>query len=258
MWRVRWAAIGAAIAVSVGGGGVFIANAVTPTASVVVPVDPVRILDTRDPVNLGLPGPLVSAVSQKLPVAGTAAVPVGATGVLLNVTAVEASAAGFLSIRPGDATGAPTTSSLNFKAGDIVPNSVQVALPTTGANVGEIDITYDAFGQRGPTTDVLIDVVGYMVVRGGGSGPAGPAGTPGATLPRDRPAPPERQGSRGRQGCRVLPDRMDYSHPWIDSRSTQIVQGAILTCVTTSVGLVDVTCTGMKLNGLDVQVGIRA
>jgi hypothetical protein len=87
----------------------------------------------------------------------------------LNVTVVSPSADGFLSVRPGDATGAPSTSSLNFKAGDIVPNSVQVGLPTAGANAGQIDITYDAFGQAGPTTEVLIDVVGYM----GATGPRG-------------------------------------------------------------------------------------
>jgi hypothetical protein len=144
-----------------------------------VMIDPVRILDTRDPVNVGWPGPFVSAVSQKLQVTGPVPtttgpqtpVPLGATGVLLNVTVVDPSADGFLSVRPGDATGAPTTSSLNFKAGDIVPNSVQVGLPTTGANAGQIDITYDAFGIAGPTTDVLIDVVGYMVAGGGEAPP---------------------------------------------------------------------------------------
>jgi hypothetical protein len=177
LWRSRWAAIGAAIAVTFGGGGLFVANAASSVPSSVVTIDPVRILDTRDPVNVGLPGPFVSAVSQKLQVSGPVPtttgtqtpVPSGATGVLLNVTVVSPSADGFLSVRPGDATGAPTTSSLNFKAGDIVPNSVQVGLPTVGANAGQIDITYDAFGQAGPTTDVLIDVVGYM----GATGPSG-------------------------------------------------------------------------------------
>jgi hypothetical protein len=167
LWRSRWAAIGAAVAVTLGGGGMFAVQAASSEPSSVVTIDPVRILDTRDPNNIGLPGPFVSAVSQKLQVTG-AAVPTGATGVLLNVTVVGPSADGFLSVRPGDATGAPTTSSLNFTAGDIVPNSVQVGLPTTGANTGQIDITYDAFGQAGPTTDVLIDVVGYMAVEGGG------------------------------------------------------------------------------------------
>jgi hypothetical protein len=112
----------------------------------------------------------VSAISQKLQVTGSA-VPAGSTGVLLNVTVVTPTADGFLSVRPGDATGAPSTSSLNFTAGDIVPNSVQVGLPTVGANAGKIDITYDAFGVAGPTTEVLIDVVGYMVAGGGGASP---------------------------------------------------------------------------------------
>ena len=138
LWRSRWAAIGAAVAVSVGGGGLFVANAASSPASSVVTIDPLRILDTRS--DVGLAGPFVSMVSQKLQVTG-AVVPAGATGVLLNATVVGPTADGFLAIRPGDATGAPSTSSLNFKAGDIIPNSVQVGLPTSGPNAGQIDIT---------------------------------------------------------------------------------------------------------------------
>jgi hypothetical protein len=140
----------------------------------VVTVTPERILDTRDPNNVGLNGPFVSAVSQKLQVTGSiptatgtkTVVPAGATGVLLNVTPVGATADGFISIRPGDATGAATTSSLNFTTGDILPNAVQVGVPTAGANAGKIDITFDAYGVAGPTTDILIDVVGYMTSAG--------------------------------------------------------------------------------------------
>lgn len=167
--RSRWAAVGAAVAVTLGGGGLVAVNAASSVQSSIVTIDPVRILDTR--TDVGLPGPFVSAVSQKLQVTGPK-VPAGATGVLLNVTAVAPTAAGFLSIRPGDATGKPTTSSLNFGAGAVVPNAVQVGLPTSGPNVGKIDITYDAYGVAGPTTEVLIDVVGYMTA-------AGPAVLPG-------------------------------------------------------------------------------
>lgn len=177
LWRSRWAAIGAAVAVTFGGGGFFVASAASSVPSSVVTVDPARILDSRDPLNVGLAGPFVSAVSQKLQVTGSVAtsngtqtvVPSGATGVLLNVTVVAPAAAGFVSIRPGDATGAPSTSSLNFDAGAVIPNAVQVGLPTTGANAGKIDITYDAYGQAGPSTDLLIDVVGYMVAVDAGS-----------------------------------------------------------------------------------------
>ena len=168
LWRSRWAAIGAAVAVTLGGGGIFAVQAASSAPSSVVTIDPVRILDTRDPVNVGLPGPFVSAVPQKLQVTGTA-VPTGATGVLLNVTVVAPSANGFLAVRPGDATGEAATSSLNFNAGETVPNSVQVGLPTTGTNAGKIDITYNAYGVAGPTAEVLIDVVGYMIPPSTGS-----------------------------------------------------------------------------------------
>src|SRR4051812_37326416 len=126
VWRSRWAAFGAAVAVSIGGGGVFLASAAPgPAESTIVNVTPVRVLDTRDSVDVGLPGPFVSAVSQKLQITGLVPttnssqtpVPVGATGVLLNVTAVGPTANGFISVRPGDATGAPATSSLNVTAG---------------------------------------------------------------------------------------------------------------------------------------------
>jgi len=175
LWRSRWAALGAAVAVSLGAGGMFVAQAAPgPLESTIVSVAPERILDTRDPVNLGLPGPFTSPVGQKLQVTGSIptatgtkiVVPTGATGVLLNVTSVGSTASGFISVRPGDATGAPTTSSLNITAGVIVPNSVQVSMPTAGANAGKIDITYDAFGVAGRTTDVLIDVVGYTTNTG--------------------------------------------------------------------------------------------
>ncbi len=177
MWRSRWAAIGAAVAVSLGAGGLFVAQAAPgPAESTVVTVTPERILDTRDPVNLGLAGPFTSPVAQKLQVTGSiptatgtkVVVPAGATGVLLNVTPVNMTANGFISIRPGDATGAATTSSLNFTTGvaGVVPNAVQVAMPTAGANAGQIDITYDAYGQAGQTTDILVDVVGYLTNTG--------------------------------------------------------------------------------------------
>lgn len=97
------------VAVSLGGGGLLVANAASSSASSVVTIDPMRILDMR--TDVGLSGPFVSLASRKLQVTG-AAVPARATGVLLNVTVVNPTADGFLSVRPGDATGAPSTSSL--------------------------------------------------------------------------------------------------------------------------------------------------
>ena len=146
----------------------FVAQAAPgPAESTIVLVTPERILDTRNGNDIGLPGPFVSPVGQKLQVTGSIPTATGTkvvvpTGVLLNVTAVGATANGFISIRPGDATGTPSTSSLNVTAGITVPNSVQASMPTAGANAGKIDISWDALGTAGPTTDILIDVVGYL------------------------------------------------------------------------------------------------
>lgn len=192
--RLRRVAIGAVAVASLGavGGVLRNAHADSGAASTFVPVTPVRVLDTRDPVDLGLTGPFVSAGAQDLrltgpiPTAGgvTEVVPAGATGVEMNVTVVAPSAAGFLSVRPADAAGAPSTSSLNVAAGDIVPNAVSVRLPTAGADAGTIELTFDAYGLSGPTTDVLVDVVGYYMEGGGaGAGPTGPSGPAGPQGP---------------------------------------------------------------------------
>lgn len=174
LWRARWAAVGAALCVSVGAGGAvqFAAGAEPDDLSGFVSITPARILDTRDPVDVGLAGPFVSAVSQDLDVTGTVSttagqavvVPDGATGVVLNVTVLNATADGFLSVRPADAPGPITTSNLNVRRGDTLPNAVTVALPTTGgADDGRIELTFDAYGIGGPTADVLVDVVGYTM-----------------------------------------------------------------------------------------------
>lgn len=166
LWRSRWAAIGAAVSVTLGAGGLAIVDATSSAPSSFVSISPMRILDTRS--DLGLAGPFASPTGRTLQVTGSVpvagggsatVVPPGATGVMLNVTAVTPQADGFISVRPGDAVGAPTTSSLNFGAGDVTPNAVAVALSPTG----NIDITYDAYGTAGPTTDVLVDVTGYYV-----------------------------------------------------------------------------------------------
>ncbi len=192
--RSRWAALGAAVAVSLGGGGLYIVQAASGPPSATVTIDPLRILDTRS--GLGLTGPFASTIGRDVTVTGSiptatgtqVVVPSGATGVMLNVTVVNPSADGFVSVRPATATGAPTTSSLNFTAGDIVPNAVTVQLPTSGSDNGKIEITYDAFGAVGPTTDILVDVVGYLQEGAAGpKGDTGPKGDKGDTGPQGPP-----------------------------------------------------------------------
>lgn len=134
---------------------------------VALPV-PLRILDTRS--DVGLTGPFTSPTPRTLQVTGAVAtttagslvvVPAGATGVAMNVTVDRPTANGFVAVRPGDATGPPAVSSLNFPAGAPTANKVDVALPASGPNTGTINITYDAYGIVGPTTHVLVDIIGY-------------------------------------------------------------------------------------------------
>lgn len=170
--RTRWAAIGAAIAVSLGAGlgsGVLTTSAATsPAESTFVPVEPIRILDTRPSDNVGLTGKFVSNFDRDLQVTGvidtaegaSQVVPAGATGVVLNVTAVRAAAPGFISVTPGGTLG--TTSNLNFLAGEITPNAVTVPLSSDGA----ITIVYTAAAGTGADVDVLVDLVGYTTQAG--------------------------------------------------------------------------------------------
>jgi hypothetical protein len=182
LWRSRWAAVGAAVAVTLGAGGLITAQATGSEPSVFVAIDPVRVLDTR--TGAGLTGTFLSDTPRPLRVTGTipivnpdstigsgTPVPTGATAIVANVTAVRPSTAGYISVRPATATGEPTTSNVNFTQPDTVtPNSVTVAVPTTGPNAGKIQLWFHGTGPTA-TTNVAVDIVGYYVA--GGAGPRG-------------------------------------------------------------------------------------
>jgi hypothetical protein len=186
LWRSRWAAIGAAVAVTLGAGGLLTANAASDP-SVFVAIEPVRVLDTRS--GVGLSGTFTSESPRDLTVTGivpavvgdtvvpTEVVPAGATAIVANVTAVRPSTAGFVAVRPATATGDPTTSNVNFTTGGVVvPNSVTVEVPTTGPDAGDIELWFKGTGPTA-TTHLLLDIVGYY--EAGGTGPKGDTGDPG-------------------------------------------------------------------------------
>jgi hypothetical protein len=110
-------------------------------------VTPTRIADTR-PVD----APLREGEAAAVGFHGQAEVPNNATGVILNVTAVDPSSAGFLTVYPGATV--PNASNVNWQGpGVVVPNAVVTSLPASGeANF------LNAFG----TVHVLIDVFGYF------------------------------------------------------------------------------------------------
>jgi len=112
------------------------------------------------------------------------------TAILLNVTATNPTSDGFITVYPtGDIF--PTTSNLNFKAGQTVANAVIVKLgvfPNTDFNTL---LFYNSAGF----TDIIVDVLGVF---DDGSEPIGFTGTPLLFRPLD--APSRVYDSRGSTG----------------------------------------------------------
>ncbi|MDH6136407.1 PKD repeat protein [Kitasatospora sp. MAA4] len=120
-----------------------------PTAdSLFTPITPNRLVDTRN----GAGTPIGTDSALPVQVAGTAGIPASATGAVLNVTATEPDLPGFLAVYP-DGGARPGTSSVNFSAGQTVPNLVTTGL---GAN-GQVDV-YNHSGH----THAVVDAFGYF------------------------------------------------------------------------------------------------
>ena len=131
------------------------------------PVGPTRLLNTRI-----APSTRVGAGTWRtVQVAGRAGIPATATAVTVNVTAVRAPGAGYLTVAPAP-TSPGATSTVNFAAGQIVDNRT-----ITGLSNGSLSVLAGA-----SDADVIVDVVGWF-------GPADPSDTSGArftALPASR------------------------------------------------------------------------
>lgn len=157
--RGRWAAIGAAVAVALGSGTIEVGHATEPSGAVTyVPITPCRLLDTRPgDDNVGNRStPIGNGETHRLSAHGDNGnctdIPATATGLSLNVTALNSIAATYLTIWP---TGAeqPFTANLNPTPGQPpTPNAVTTGLSGAGQ--------FDVFNFSG-SVDVVIDVFGY-------------------------------------------------------------------------------------------------
>jgi YVTN family beta-propeller protein len=157
--RVRWAAIGAALAVSLGAGGMGIVNATISSGSkaVYVPIAPCRLADTRPaPDTVGPKNtPIGPGLTHTFTVRGSngnCSIPAGATAIVANVTAVGPTAQSFMTIWPADKP-QPNASSLNYSAGQApFPNAVTVTL----SGDGKIKVA-----NKNGSVNVIIDIAGY-------------------------------------------------------------------------------------------------
>ncbi len=160
--RARWSAIGAAVAVMVGGGlALPSAEAAISSGerSVFVAITPCRVVDTRPaPATVGGRATPLTAEEEFLqPIRGSngnCTVPADASAVSMNVTIAGGSASSFLTVWPADAP-RPLASNLNWSAGSgPIANKVDVKLSADGQ--------LRVFNNRG-TVNVLADIVGYYV-----------------------------------------------------------------------------------------------
>jgi hypothetical protein len=161
MWlRARVVAVVAAACCVAGGvvaGAPAVPAAGASAGAVYVPVGPVRVLDTRN--GTGHSGALGANASFSLQVTGNNGVSSGATAVVLNVTATGPTASSFVTVYP-DLTTRPASSSLNFTAGETIPNLVTVPLGSDGA--------VDFYNHTG-SVNLVADLAGYYTTSGSGS-----------------------------------------------------------------------------------------
>jgi hypothetical protein len=143
--------------------GVYLSSASTPTAGVFggyVAVEPDRVVDTRDGTWGGpLKGryQLVQALDYGEFLSPTI------RAVVVNVTATNPEAAGYLTAFDGDSA-MPTTSTLNFAQGTTVPN--MAVIPTSTcikcADDGRDIPMFAIFNGSARSTDVIVDIVGFI------------------------------------------------------------------------------------------------
>jgi uncharacterized protein (DUF1501 family) len=117
-----------------------------------VPLDPARLLDTRDGAG-GTLGAVTGGSSIDVQVAGRGGVPANAVAVALNVTATEPTAASYLTVWPAG-EGRPLASSVNMAPGETVANMVIARL----GSGGRLSVY-----NNGGSSHVVIDVLGAFV-----------------------------------------------------------------------------------------------
>ncbi|MEU9298911.1 hypothetical protein [Streptomyces sp. NPDC048269] len=123
------------------------------------PMAPARFVDTREGLGAAK-GQLAAQATFGTQISGLRGVPQGAKAVALNVTVTNPKEAGHLTVFPSGQA-APSTSSVNFTAGQTIANSVIVPV---GAD-GRINVRNGAWAG----TDVIVDVVGFYSLESKGA-----------------------------------------------------------------------------------------
>ena len=175
--RSRWAALGAVVAVLLGGGAVLTASAAgSANASSFVPITPCRLLDTRTGPTTSVRGSTPLGADETYVALGVGHQrglhdPDRGDGVVDERHDRQSDRGVVPDGVPARTQPGPLTSNLNWVAGQApTPNAVTAPLSADG-KIG----LYNIAG----TVDRLVDIVGYYELAS--SGPAGTPGAPGAT-----------------------------------------------------------------------------
>ncbi|GAA0678952.1 hypothetical protein GCM10010193_35590 [Kitasatospora atroaurantiaca] len=189
----------------------------TTVGAVYAPLTPTRVLDTR--YGTGAPKQRVGASGElRLKLRGVAGLPntaVGMTTAVLNVTVVNPSSGGFVTAYP-DSMPRPTSSNLNFEAGQTVSNLVVVPVGSDGS----VKLYNFSAG-----TDLVADLQGYYF--------DGPSGGPEKPSSLNRTTP-----------TRVLDTRYGTGSP----QQTQVGNGATVDLQVTGTAGVPAGATAVMLN----------
>ncbi|PBC78644.1 parallel beta helix pectate lyase-like protein [Streptomyces sp. TLI_235] len=113
---------------------------------------PVRLLDTRDGTGAAL-AKVQPFSSARVKIGGTGGIPEGVVAAVLNLTVTNTAKPGFITAF-GEGDGRPSTSNVNFSAGQTVPN---LAIVPVGAN-GWVDLYNGSPG----TVNLIADITGYF------------------------------------------------------------------------------------------------
>ena len=160
--RSRWAAIGAALTVALGAGGLLTASAVDSVPTTYVAITPCRVVDTR--AGTDNVGPRATPIGNGetysaafVGAVGKCNIPANAVAVVLNLAIVNPTGNSFLTVFPAGGS-VPLAANLNYTAGQApVSNAATVQIGTGGQ--------LSFFNLRG-TVDVTADVSGYYLPAG--------------------------------------------------------------------------------------------
>lgn len=126
----------------------------TSGTGTLTPTAPTRVVDTRDlyrtEMNLGTNGSMLSAGALKtVTLAGQRGIPATARALSVNITAVQPTAAGYLTV--WECGTQPPTRTISYSAGKVIPLGMEVKLSAGG----------ELCMRASTRTHVVVDVTGY-------------------------------------------------------------------------------------------------